>query len=99
MLVCVCGRGLGGVEMANVCVYSKYVLYVCMHACIGIHVTSHSRFFLFFYFFILYQIVSLYIACFFSSFLFYILHFQEAIKLKPTFSDAYLNLGNVYKVS
>ena len=53
----------------------------------------------FFYFFILYQIVSLYIACFFSSFLFYILHFQEAIKLKPTFSDAYLNLGNVYKVS
>ena len=25
--------------------------------------------------------------------------FQEAVKLKPTFSDAYLNLGNVYKVS
>lgn len=24
--------------------------------------------------------------------------FQEAVKLKPTFSDAYLNLGNVYKV-
>ena len=51
---CVCvWKGIwggGGVEMANVCVYSKYVLYVCMHACIGIHVTSHSRFFLFFYF-------------------------------------------------
>ena len=33
---CVCvwkGIGGGGVEMANVCVYSKYVLYVCMHAC------------------------------------------------------------------
>lgn len=26
-------------------------------------------------------------------------YFQEAVKLKPTFSDAYLNLGNVYKVS
>lgn len=25
--------------------------------------------------------------------------FQEAVKLKPTFADAYLNLGNVYKVS
>lgn len=24
---------------------------------------------------------------------------QEAVKLKPTFADAYLNLGNVYKVS
>ena len=29
---------------ACVCVWK------CMHACIGIHVTSHSRFFLFFYF-------------------------------------------------
>lgn len=25
-------------------------------------------------------------------------YFQEAVKLKPNFSDAYLNLGNVYKV-
>lgn len=25
--------------------------------------------------------------------------FQEAVKLKPSFPDAYLNLGNVYKVS
>lgn len=24
---------------------------------------------------------------------------QEAVKLKPAFPDAYLNLGNVYKVS
>lgn len=24
---------------------------------------------------------------------------QEAVRLKPTFADAYLNLGNVYKVS
>lgn len=26
-------------------------------------------------------------------------YFQEAVKLKPDFSDAYLNLGNVYKVN
>ena len=25
--------------------------------------------------------------------------FQEVVKLKPTFSNAYLNFGNVYKVS
>lgn len=25
-------------------------------------------------------------------------HIQEAVKLKPNFSDAYLNMGNVYKV-
>ena len=25
-------------------------------------------------------------------------YIQEAVKLKPNFSDAYLNLGNVYKV-
>lgn len=43
---CVCVGG--GVEMANVCVYCKYVLHVCMHACIGIHVTSLARSFFIF---------------------------------------------------
>ena len=96
---CVCvwkGIGGGGLRwQMYVYIASMYCMCVCMHALVSTSLLTVD----FFYFFILYQIVSLYIACFFSSFLFYILHFQEAIKLKPTFSDAYLNLGNVYKVS
>ena len=34
-----------------------------------------------------------------SPFSLVIIEFQEAVKHKPTFPDAYLNLGNVYKVS
>lgn len=35
----------------------------------------------------------------FSFVMFSCICFQEAVKLKPTFADAYLNQGNVYKVS
>ena len=51
---CVCvwkGIGGGGLRwQMYVYIASMYCMCVCMHACIGIHVTSHSRFFLFFYF-------------------------------------------------
>lgn len=40
------------------------------------------------------------IGCITSGSLLTVFHFffQEAVKLKPNFSDAYLNMGNVYKV-